>query len=345
MELVNITSPKKRNNALNTLKILAALQVLFGHARVHLNVQVPDPLVKLFDLFMGVPIFFILSGFLIWKSTGKSKSFGDYAFKRFIRIYPELWLGVLVEILVLLVLFKEKINWVMLAAFTFTQSTILQFWTPDFLRSYGCGTPNGTLWTIGITIQFYLLAWLLNKVLAGKGIYRWGAALGISLVIKALNPIIKDILPELVSKLYSQTILPYLWMFVFGALLSEYQEKIIPHLRKWWWLLLAASVIIRFANFDIDSDSYGVLTYMFRVAGFIGLCYNIPVLNISFDISYGLFIYHMIVVNAMIELGFTGQWYHLVIVATMSVILASLSTIFGNYIAYKLKNKTVREKQ
>ena len=35
----------------------------------------------------GVPFFCCLTGFLIWPSIGRSKSFGDYCKKRFWRLY------------------------------------------------------------------------------------------------------------------------------------------------------------------------------------------------------------------------------------------------------------------
>jgi peptidoglycan/LPS O-acetylase OafA/YrhL len=306
-------------------------------------VSVPDAITEIADVFMGVPIFFILSGFLIWGSIGRSGSFKDYAVKRAIRIFPELWVGVLIEILLLIILLKEKINWILLAAFTFGQATVFQFWTPDFLRGYGCGTPNGTLWTLGVTIQFYFVVWFIYKLLKNKKIYWWISALVLSIVIKALSPTISDLLPGVIGKLYSQTLFPYLWMFLFGAFLANYKEKAVPILKKIWWILLPLSFAFSISRFDIGFEGYGVFTYLLRVSGFIGLCYNLPKLNIKFDISYGLFIYHMIVVNLMIEFGWTGKIYYLIIALLVSIILASASTWLGRVIPNILdKNKQRR---
>ena len=344
---VNITLPRiskfnQRNNALNTLKILAALQVAYFHAITHLKITIPEPITSVVNVFMGVPIFFILSGFLIWNSIGKSPDFKSYALRRSVRIFPELWLGVLIEIVLLVIFLWDKINVIALLLFTFTQATVFQFWTPDSLRDYGCGTPNGTLWTLGITIQFYFVVWFIHKLLNGKKLYAWLIALGASVAIKAVSPMIKLVLPGIIGKLYGQTILPYIWMFLFGAFLAHYQETIIPALKKFWWAPFALSFVFSVLKFDIDPESYGVFTYVLRVSGFIGLCYNLPRLNIKFDISYGLFIYHMIVVNLMLELGFFGEVYHLIIALVISVILASLSTLFGRYAAKAITNKIAR---
>ena len=163
-----------KNNSLNTFRLLAALEVLYGHTITHLDlagVPVFGPFIRFFS---GVPIFFTLSGFLIWQSIGRSKTYGDYAKKRFWRIYPELWVAVAVEIIVLLVLYRQPINWLQLGMFTFGQATIFQFWTPDFLRGYGCGTPNGALWTIAVLIQFYFCAYYIYRWLHNKKIVVWG---------------------------------------------------------------------------------------------------------------------------------------------------------------------------
>jgi Predicted acyltransferases len=113
---------------------------------------------------MGVPLFFFISSYLINFSVRRSKDTKDYFKKRFWRIYPELWTGITVEIFTILIFYKAKINWLGLGIFAVTQGTVLQFWTPGFLRGYGCGTPNGSLWTICVTVQFYIIVWLTRKL-------------------------------------------------------------------------------------------------------------------------------------------------------------------------------------
>ncbi len=336
-----------RKNALNTLKILAAFQVAYLHMLNHLQVTVPEALTQIMCLFMGVPIFFMLSGFLIWNSihnasTASDGSFLAYAKKRATRIFPELWVAVAVEIIVLLIMFKEKINWLMMALFTVGQATVFQFWTPDFLRSYGCGTPNGSLWTMGLTIQFYIAVWFLYKWLKNKNGFWWTGVLAAAALIKAVSPVIKGLLPGVIGKLYGQTLLPHLWLFMLGAFLAHYQHKAIPFLKRTWWLFFAASFVFSVTKLDIGVEQYGLFTYWLRVPALIGLAYNLPSLNIKFDISYGLFIYHMTVVNIMIELGLVGHQVYLVIALLISTILALLSTLLGRYIAKAIHNKTVR---
>lgn len=55
-----------KKNSLNTFRLLAALQVLYGHAIVHLHLQRIPIAGDFIAFFSGVPVFFTLSGFLIW---------------------------------------------------------------------------------------------------------------------------------------------------------------------------------------------------------------------------------------------------------------------------------------
>ncbi len=64
----------------------------------------------------------MLSGFFIWDSVDRSKNYTAYLRKRFWRIYPELWVGIVFEILVLAILYKIE-NIKQLFLFIFAQAT------------------------------------------------------------------------------------------------------------------------------------------------------------------------------------------------------------------------------
>ena len=66
------------SNCLNTIRLLAAIEVLYGHAFRHLQIDAIPVLGDFIYFFQGVPIFFTMSGFLIWRSIGRSRSLGEY---------------------------------------------------------------------------------------------------------------------------------------------------------------------------------------------------------------------------------------------------------------------------
>lgn len=192
-----------------------------------------------------------MSGFLIWWSIGRSSNFTEYLKKRFWRIFPELWVAVAIELIVLLCLYNKPIEWSQFFAFAITQSTVLQFWTPDCLREYGCGCPNGALWTICVLIQFYFVAYFLYKRMHNRKTVIWIITFVISLGVSLLTPIIQSMLPEIVAKLYGQTLIPFLWMFLFASFVAEKKDLLIPIIKKYWWLFLVAVILVRYFQFDL----------------------------------------------------------------------------------------------
>jgi peptidoglycan/LPS O-acetylase OafA/YrhL len=82
--------PDRRNN-FDLLRLAAALQVVHAHASEHLHIAygaagriVNDVLL----LFPGVPVFFVISGFLISMSYERSDDIAGYARNRVLRIFP-----------------------------------------------------------------------------------------------------------------------------------------------------------------------------------------------------------------------------------------------------------------
>lgn len=323
-------------NSLNTIRLLTALQVMWGHMFFHLNVpdiggaSLHSIIRALLGFFSGVPVFFFLSGFLIWKSVNREKDTKQYFKKRFLRIYPELWIAVSLEIISLLI-FYEKVNVMTLVVFAFTQGTVLQFWTPDALRGYGCGTPNGSLWTITIFVQFYILIWMFKKVLNGRKPVFWTIAEVILIAIGLLNPVIESHVSEIIYKLYCQTIVPYLWIFGLGIIVSEYWGSISAYLKRWWFIFVIAYVAYCLLNFDIFAGTYPVIRVFLTALGCLGLAFKFPQINIKYDISYEAYILHMIIVNILYTKGVkesTGMVTALALSAIASIALYWVNRTF-----------------
>src|SRR5262245_45203803 len=81
-----------RNN-FDLLRLFAACQVVSMHAGEWLQLPIPAALGHLLTLFPGVPIFFVISGFLVTASFVNSDSTAQYFAKRALRIYPAMWVN------------------------------------------------------------------------------------------------------------------------------------------------------------------------------------------------------------------------------------------------------------
>lgn len=271
--------------------------------------------------FAGVPILFGLSGYLIWFSICRSKTYGQYLKKRFLRIYPELCGGVLVEIAVLVYLYHDW-NLKDLILFVFGQGTIFQFWTPDSLRGYGVGTPNGALWTIGVMMQFYIIAWLFYRLMKNRKMITWILGFVLSFAISwAGQYITRNLIDrEIVEKLYGQTFIKYFWLFYIGMFIAKFKNRILPILQRYWFGFLIISFLFFLTGWDVLSGYY-LFWSLFLTTGLIGFAYKFPDWSVNQDISYGLFLYHMTVVNVFVNFEWVENWLYVVPIVFGSVVL------------------------
>ena len=79
------------------------------------------------------------------------------------------------------------------------------------------------------------------------------------------------------------------------------------------------------------------------ILGVIGFAYRYPQLNIKMDISYELYLYHMIAINAMVFMGFYDSGYVCILVALIiSIAMAIMSYFTLGALSRKSKNKRVK---
>lgn len=352
---MNGQSLSKRDNCLNLIRLFAALDVLFGHAIVNFDfngftenkgiISISVAVLNIiFNFFKGVPLFYCMSGFLIWDSIERSKNLKDYARKRIFRVYPELWGAVVVSLISIIILYRNNIHWLELALFGIAQSTVLQFWTPDFLRGFGNGTPNGALWTICVIVQFYVVCWFIHKILKGKSFWIWCAVLAGSIFVGWASPSFEAYMPTIVYKLYSQTFIPYVWLFLVGSFTAEFYNNIIPVIKKYWWMVLVVSIIWIFViPFDISIGLYSMMGSLLCCAACFGFAFAFPMLNIKTDISYGIYLYHMVVINIFVHLGLTENFVYFLGAVGITIVSAFFSTMTIGRIGIKMKSKALKE--
>lgn len=147
-------------NNFDLIRLFAAFQVAVFHATEHLGL--PNNLVKVLSFFPGVPIFFFVSGFLIYRSYVNVglKDMRLFFLNRALRIYPALYVCFAVTAISIWVSGYWDLNEFRLNKFlvwTLAQLSFFQFFNTDLLRNYGTGVANGSLWTISVEIQFYAL--------------------------------------------------------------------------------------------------------------------------------------------------------------------------------------------
>lgn len=185
-EVLGKTIVNFEDNSFDIIRIVCAFIIFFGHFITHFGVESPIAYYVAYFI-RGVPVFFCISGFLVAKGL-ESYSTKKFLVKRFFRIYPVLWVCVIINLLLILSVYSVKPSFKDLFIYLITQLSIGQFYTGDWLRGYGVGVPNGALWTITTDVQFYLIAILIVKLLKDKPLKVWAGIVtltaGISLGIE-----------------------------------------------------------------------------------------------------------------------------------------------------------------
>jgi peptidoglycan/LPS O-acetylase OafA/YrhL len=327
-----------RQNNFDLIRLFAALQVLLVHAGHHLGLDSAPwrVLASALDCFPGVPIFFFVSGYLISASWVHDPSLSRYAVRRFFRIYPALWVCFGLTLLLLLACGALDGTPVETAVWVLAQLSIVQFYNPQFLRDFGVGVINGSLWTIPVELSFYVVlpvAFLLvARIVRGAGSRSAGwLLLGLGLVLSAFTDRLAASQPDaLATRLLMVSLPPFLYMFAFGVAAFAYRERLLPLAIRvgWWTVPLYAMIAYAAAESGIGRIGMRPDGWLFALLGLaiLGAAHSRPKLSQRIlrgnDISYGTYIYHMLVVNLLVTVGWPGSAASVLAVAALTLLLA-----------------------
>lgn len=340
-----------RKNNFDLIRLLAAMQVVVLHSVEHLGLP-RGAWASALGLFPGVPIFFVISGFLISASFERSRDLGSYVRNRLLRIYPGLWACFLVSVATIGVVYGDSVRPAELLPWVVAQLSIGQFFNPEALRGYGVGSPNGSLWTIPVELQFYLV---LPFAYAALRRLQWRRAV-VGPLMLALVAIgwaygsygaASERLPV---KLFGVTVVPYLYLFLLGVLLQRRQDLVARllagRLLPWLALYLAVAVGLRALGLRAEGNHLNPISATVLGLTTIAAAYTGPGLSERLlrgnDISYGVYVYHMVVVNALVELGLTGTVGWLGAAIGLTVAVSILSWRLVERPALRLKSYTLR---
>lgn len=285
-----------RDNNLNLMRFVAAVGVVYAHAFGVPGRDADEPIHRLLGLGagdLGVDVFFFISGFLVTKSLA-SKSLAQFAWARFVRIFPALWLSSFLLVL--------------LAGLFFSPLPALQFWLRHDTLSYlahnttmlpGVGAQqtlpyaletsvrwfNAPLWTLPHELQMYLLLALIG-VLGGL---RTPLVAAVSLSVGAGAVVAR--------KLFGVVVLDtdrarFLYFFFAGAVGYLARRRIVLSLR---WLLVCAgffaTTVAATGRFALRQGAlFLVLPYLLLWTAYVPAGF-IRRFNRLGDYSYGIYIY------------------------------------------------------
>lgn len=150
-----------RIDFLDAMRGLAAFAVVWYHYTTIFPTIYPDLYDNVLSFpkgYLGVQVFFMLSGFVIFMTLEKVKSAKEFLIKRFIRLYPTYWLCILITAFFSIFQLSDKLKvtlWDVIGNFTMVQ---------DLIRPVvSFRHVDGAYWSLMPELMFYLLMAVLLR--------------------------------------------------------------------------------------------------------------------------------------------------------------------------------------
>jgi len=330
-------------NNFDLLRLIAATQVIIDHYFQHLNIPIGNLGLQFLYLLPGVSVFFIISGYLISASYERNNNLRIYLKNRLFRILPGLWGCIIISIIVISLtgvsfFNKQVLTWLPTQLFGI-------IYTPGFLNNYGFGSYNGSLWTIPIELQFYLLLPTLFFVLPKKRFYYWLAGLILIFVLFNIIYQLTNFKP-VAEKLIGYSFIPHFYLFLTGVLLQKlriYNWFYIYNKAQYW---IIAYIAFCFSPFHyINPAVFLVIKNLILAVTVLSIAYTMPHLSAQLlrtnDISYGVYIYHGLILTVVVQQKWVG-YINVFYVIFLAYFLGFLSWKFIEKPLLKKKEKTIR---
>jgi peptidoglycan/LPS O-acetylase OafA/YrhL len=320
------------------------------HSYVWLKLDGGGILYSFLEFFPGVPLFFMVSGFLITDSFLNSKNIKQYFIKRGLRIYPALFVNILILELAMYIggnmfennfLLFSYIEYFITYVFTasmgiakvlFDLQGVVHTVDSGFFQSY----PSGVLWTLTVELSFYVILSIVFFIKNSK--IRNIFLLSLILLAIAISSQATKDFYELnkITMLLHISVLPYIWIFSIGIVFRLYWDKIkkffIGYGAYYFIFYILYSIVKVYYIGDTGSYKIGltaltVLQTIFLASAMFSMAFSHTHIkfNRKIDLSYSTYLYHMLFVQIFISLGFVSEWKYFFIIVGLTLFTAYLS--------------------
>ena len=292
------------DNNLNLVRLIAALMVMYmhslalSHAVQHEDVMNTLTFGRALSGQVGVDIFFVISGFLIYRSYERNNNIGKYFKARFLRIWPLLAVFIIVSALI----YGPLITTVSTKEY-FTDVSFRKYLLnlvfvsgknhlPGVFDNHINQSANGSVWTLQYEVICYLLVVvfypLFNKY--KKSIF---GTIAVSAFVYLFATYYLGNASGVAANMGRLTL-----QFQMGAMYYIYRDKIIMSWKIMLGLLAVMIPIMKFFDFEMAFAIGGA--YLIMYIGFhyfkISKYYN----RVG-DISYGVYILSFFVQQRVID--------------------------------------------
>lgn len=330
-----------RKNNFDFLRLIFSAFVIITHSYPLAGMKECDWLCQITNgqtsfSYIGVRGFFVISGYLIFQSLERSKNLLTYYWKRFLRLFPALFIMLMLTVLLGSFIYEnDQVSYI----------NNMDVWTylPNNLTLYNLqykisgifeynpykGAINGSLWTIPYEFTLYILVSLLFFVKTNKTLLKIISVLGL-LVFTFANIFYAKQLGSNLLNLNSKLFMDLGMFFAVGSFMAIIKIEVFKYKNQ----LLAIGFLflmgaLYFKGFYISK--FIVLPIIIILFGLKSTPVLNEVGNKIGDVSYGMYIYAF-PIQQTLEYFFKLNYLELMFVSFI------ISFVFG-YISWHLIEK------
>ncbi|MEL0455966.1 acyltransferase [Flavobacteriaceae bacterium SZ-1-7] len=290
---------------------------------------------------LGLDGFFIISGYFIFQSLQRSSSLFNYYKKRFLRLFPALFVVLILTLIFAPIVYESSVP--------FIKNKDVITYLPYNLSLYGFQpvvngifddnpyhSINGSLWTIRYEFSLYIALSLLFVFRKHQKVQVLSLALCFASLLIIYNGFLYRFAGSSIFGMNGYEILDLGTFFVCGSLLAALNfEKIF----KTWLAPLAIIIISGSIYFNVyDMVKHIVLPIIVLSVGFMPLPFFSTFGKIG-DMSYGIYIYSFPVQQTLVYFYKLNVYQLMLWSLLLSIIFGYLSWHLVEKRALKFKNR------
>jgi peptidoglycan/LPS O-acetylase OafA/YrhL len=286
---------------------------------------------------IAVNMFAFISGYYIFKSVKRSISWRDFFYKRFIRLFPQLFVCIISTFFVFYYISDESFQ-----SFLKHRETLYYLLNIIFIGRYTIpiifndnyypNVANGSLWVLRYLIVMYIVSWVIYKIQINQ---KTRMAITIFSIILSLMVYLYLSGKSSVSFLVNISRIGFYYLVGYVSSMME-----ISLLKTKTFFFLLPSLFLVFAGFA----SVPITLFMVYVI----LAFNERLINSHgvitiIDISYGVFIYAFPIQQLLLKYIYFKEGFSFFIASSiLSILIAYMSYFFIEKSRKKSENKFVK---
>ncbi len=344
-----------KNNNFDFLRFLFAIFVVISHAyplsggteKTQWIYEVTNGQVALASI--GLHGFFVISGFFIFQSLQRSTSVVNYFKKRFLRLFPGLFIVLLLTLLLVPFVYEgqtplyRNINF-----YTYLPNNLSLYKFQSSIKgvfdNHNYHSINGSLWTLRYEFSLYIALVFLFFLRKRIAIVKACLLMSFMLLFVLHTFFLERFSGTSILGMRGYDIINFSAFFTFGSLLASFnldkvKNKSYTFLISTILLLLILLIVSIYFNFYM-LIKHLVFTPFILLIGFLSLPFFSTFGKIG-DMSYGVYIYSFPVQQALVYYYKLNVYQLMVWSIIISVVFGYLSWHFIEKQALKYKNKKV----